>query len=53
MTLPNTMKALEKSHAREGLWMVRALVPEIGPSDVLIRFNVTGICGTDTHMELG
>ncbi|WP_372615168.1 L-threonine 3-dehydrogenase [Aquicoccus sp.] len=44
------MKALEKSHAREGLWMVRAPVPEIGPSDVLIRVNVTGICGTDTHI---
>lgn len=47
---PNTMKALEKSHAREGLWMVQAPVPEIGPDDVLIKVNKTGICGTDVHI---
>ena len=47
---PNTMTALEKSHAREGLWMVQAPVPEIGPDDVLIKVNKTGICGTDVHI---
>ena len=47
---PNTMKALEKSHAREGLWMVQAPVPEIGPDEVLIKINKTGICGTDVHI---
>lgn len=46
----NTMKALEKSRAAEGLWMVDAPVPEIGPDDVLIRVNKTGICGTDVHI---
>lgn len=50
MTCPNTMKALEKSHAREGLWMVQAPVPEIGPDEVLIKINKTGICGTDVHI---
>ncbi|SEW36359.1 L-threonine 3-dehydrogenase [Aliiroseovarius sediminilitoris] len=50
MSLPNTMKALEKSKPEEGLWMVRAPVPEIGPDDVLIRINATGICGTDIHI---
>lgn len=50
MTLPNTMKALEKSHPEEGLWMVQAPVPEIGPDEVLIRVNATGICGTDIHI---
>ncbi len=50
MTLPNTMKALEKTHPREGLWAVRAPVPEIGPDDVLIKINKTGICGTDVHI---
>jgi threonine 3-dehydrogenase len=25
-------------------------VPEIGPDDVLIRVNKTGICGTDIHI---
>ncbi len=47
---PNTMKALEKSKPEEGLWMTRAPVPEIGPDDVLIRINKTGICGTDIHI---
>lgn len=50
MILPNTMAALEKSHPREGLWKVQAPVPEIGPDDVLIRVNKTGICGTDIHI---
>lgn len=44
------MKALSKLHAREGLWMTTAPVPEIGPDDVLIRINKTGICGTDIHI---
>jgi threonine 3-dehydrogenase len=44
------MPALEKSHPREGLWMIRAPVPEIGPDDVLIKVNKTGICGTDIHI---
>lgn len=46
----NTMKALEKSKPEEGLWMVQAPVPEIGPDDVLIKINKTGICGTDIHI---
>ncbi len=46
----NTMMALEKSKPSEGLWMVDAPVPEIGPDDVLIRINKTGICGTDIHI---
>ncbi|UWQ15877.1 L-threonine 3-dehydrogenase [Aliiroseovarius sp. M344] len=44
------MKALEKSKPEEGLWMVQAPVPEIGPDEVLIRVNATGICGTDIHI---
>ncbi|AVO39700.1 L-threonine 3-dehydrogenase [Pukyongiella litopenaei] len=44
------MKALEKSKPEPGLWMTRAPVPEIGPDDVLIRINKTGICGTDVHI---
>ena len=46
----NEMKALSKLHARKGLWMTHAPVPEIGPDDVLIRINKTGICGTDIHI---
>ncbi len=44
------MKALVKAEPREGLWMQRVPVPEIGPDDVLIRINKTGICGTDIHI---
>lgn len=48
--MSNEMKALAKLHPREGLWMHRAPVPEIGPDDVLIRITKTGICGTDIHI---
>ncbi|MTI43022.1 L-threonine 3-dehydrogenase [Roseibium hamelinense] len=48
--MSNQMKALQKSEPSEGLWMTRAPVPEIGPDDVLIRINKTGICGTDIHI---
>jgi threonine 3-dehydrogenase len=44
------MKALVKARPEEGLWMERRPVPEIGPDDVLIRINKTGICGTDIHI---
>ncbi|MCZ4268596.1 L-threonine 3-dehydrogenase [Rhodobacteraceae bacterium R_SAG6] len=44
------MKALEKSKPEEGLWMVQVPVPDIGPDDVLIKVNKTGICGTDIHI---
>ena len=48
--MTNEMKALSKLHPREGLWMTHAPVPDIGPDDVLIRINKTGICGTDIHI---
>lgn len=44
------MKALSKLKAEPGIWMVDAPVPEIGPKDVLIKVNKTGICGTDVHI---
>ncbi|MEM9549599.1 MAG: L-threonine 3-dehydrogenase [Pseudomonadota bacterium] len=46
----NQMKALCKRHPREGLWLETTPVPGIGPDDVLIRINKTGICGTDIHI---
>jgi len=48
--MSNQMKALEKSKPKVGLWMIDAPVPEIGPDDVLIKINKTGICGTDIHI---
>ncbi|WP_085863598.1 L-threonine 3-dehydrogenase [Pseudooctadecabacter jejudonensis] len=44
------MTALAKTLPREGLWQITAPVPDIGPDDVLIRINATGICGTDIHI---
>ena len=48
--MTNEMKALVKAKAEPGLWMQTRPVPEIGPDDVLIRINKTGICGTDIHI---
>lgn len=48
--MTNMMQALVKAEARPGLWQQPAPVPEIGPDDVLIRINKTGICGTDIHI---
>ncbi len=48
--MTNQMKALQKSKPEVGLWMIDAPVPEIGPDDVLIKVNKTGICGTDIHI---
>ncbi|MBT8458334.1 MAG: L-threonine 3-dehydrogenase [Boseongicola sp.] len=48
--MTNQMKALAKTTPAPGLQMIEAPVPEIGPDDVLIRINKTGICGTDIHI---
>ena len=48
--MSNQMKALAKVKPEVGLWAVERPVPEIGPEDVLIRVNKTGICGTDIHI---
>ena len=48
--MSNQMKALAKVKPEVGLWAVERPVPEIGPDDVLIRVNKTGICGTDIHI---
>ncbi len=45
------MKALVKSRREPGLWLEDVPEPEIGPNDVLIRIDRTGICGTDLHIE--
>ena len=48
--MTNQMKALAKTAPKPGLDMIEAPVPEVGPDDVLIRINKTGICGTDIHI---
>ncbi len=44
------MKALCKKEAKPGIWMIDAPVPEIGPTDVLVKIRKTSICGTDVHI---
>jgi len=44
------MKALVKAVAEPGLWLDERGIPQIGPDDVLIKINKTGICGTDIHI---
>jgi threonine 3-dehydrogenase len=44
------MRALVKEKPEPGLWLEQQPVPEIGPDDVLVKVNKTGICGTDIHI---
>jgi threonine 3-dehydrogenase len=44
------VKALAKLEPREGIWLIDAPLPEIGPNDVLIKLHKTSICGTDVHI---
>ncbi len=48
--MTNMMKSLVKAKPEPGLWMEHWPVPEIGPEDVLIKINKTGVCGTDIHI---
>lgn len=44
------MKALAKTQAGPGIWMIDAKVPDPGHNDVLIQVEKTAICGTDVHI---
>lgn len=44
------MKALSKTKAAPGIWMVDAPEPVVGHNDVLIKIKKTAICGTDIHI---
>jgi threonine 3-dehydrogenase len=48
--MKKTMRALCKKEAKEGIWMIEAPVPDIGPNDVLIKVRKAAICGTDIHI---
>ena len=48
--MSNMMRALVKAKPEVGLWMENVPVPEVGPSDVLIRVKKSAICGTDVHI---
>jgi threonine 3-dehydrogenase len=45
-----TMKALVKTKPEAGFTLSEVPVPQLGPTDVLIRVEKAGICGTDFHI---
>jgi threonine 3-dehydrogenase len=48
--MASTMKALSKLGAQPGFTLNEVPVPDIGPTDVLIRVEKAGVCGTDYHI---
>ena len=44
------MKALVKKHPKQGIWMEDVPMPLVGHNDVLIKVEMTAICGTDLHI---
>jgi threonine 3-dehydrogenase len=48
--MPATMRALRKMMPARGLNLEKVEVPEIGPTDALIRVRAASICGTDLHI---
>jgi len=48
--LPKTMRALCKTAPKPGFEACEVPVPTYGPSDVLIRVEKAGICGSDLHI---
>ncbi|MBC5801232.1 MAG: L-threonine 3-dehydrogenase [Candidatus Eremiobacteraeota bacterium] len=44
------MRALTKTTPAPGFELSMVRVPELGPSDVLIRVQKAGVCGTDQHI---
>jgi len=50
--MSQTMRALVKRKAAEGIWMEEVPVPSPGTNEVLIKLEKTAICGTDLHIYL-
>lgn len=48
--LPETMPALSKIEAGPGFVLREVPLPAFGPTDVLIRVEKAGVCGTDAHI---
>jgi threonine 3-dehydrogenase len=44
------MKALVKRKAEPGIWMESVPIPTISTNEVLIKIEMTAICGTDLHI---
>ena len=48
--MSQTMRALVKREASQGIWMEEVPIPPIGPNEVLVKVEKTAICGTDLHI---
>jgi threonine 3-dehydrogenase len=44
------MKAIVKAHAAPGVEIRDVPIPQIGPTDVLVRVQAASVCGTDLHI---
>ena len=44
------MKALAKTKAEPGIWMIDTPQPQVGPNDIKIKIKKSSICGTDVHI---
>jgi threonine 3-dehydrogenase len=51
MTIPRTMLAIVKPQPSPGLELREVPVPDIGPTDVLVKTRACSICGTDLHID--
>src|SRR5215467_1392807 len=48
--MAKTMLAVVKPQAQPGIEIRDVAIPQIGPTDVLVRVKVASICGTDLHI---
>ncbi len=48
--MSETMRALVKREATQGIWMENVPAPRAGTNEVLIKVEKTAICGTDVHI---
>lgn len=48
--MASTMQALCKVKPEAGFVLQEVAIPEIGPTDVLIKVEKAGVCGTDYHI---
>lgn len=48
--IPSTMRALVKARPAPGASLEEVSVPDVAPTDVLVRVRAASICGTDLHI---
>jgi threonine 3-dehydrogenase len=48
--MSKTMQAVMKPEAKPGVEIRDVAIPQVGPTDVLVKVKVASICGTDLHI---